>query len=88
MSNKKQTAVEWLKRDIDYFNSLLKEQGYVEMRISTMAKISQTEHILKYAEKMLEEEKEQAFKFWNGGIECTEEGGKSFEQYYNQTYEK
>jgi di/tripeptidase len=83
-----QQLVDRLKRDIGFFNSLLKEQGYVEMRISTMAKISQTEHILKYAEKMLEEEKEQAFKFWNGGIECTEEGGKSFEQYYNQTYEK
>jgi hypothetical protein len=31
-------------------------------------------------------EKEQAFRFWCGGIECTEEGGKSFEQYYTETY--
>ena len=63
MENKKQTVVQQLvdrlKRDIQFFNSLLKEQGYVEMRISTMAKISQTEHILKYTEKMLEEEEQQ-----------------------------
>ena len=26
------------------------------------------------------------FEFWNGGIKCTEEGGKSFDQYYNETY--
>ena len=31
-------------------------------------------------------EKEQMFEFWNGGIKCTEEGGKSFDQYYNETY--
>ena len=31
-------------------------------------------------------EKEQMFEFWNGGIKCTEEGGKSFEQYYDETY--
>jgi hypothetical protein len=29
---------------------------------------------------------EQSFKFWQGGINCTEEGGKSFEQYYNETF--
>ena len=33
-------------------------------------------------------EKEQSYKFWQGGINCTEEGGKSFEQYYNETYGK
>lgn len=33
-------------------------------------------------------EKEQSFEFWQGGINCTEEGGKSFEQYYKETYEK
>ena len=31
-------------------------------------------------------EKEQMFELWNGGINCTEEGGKSFDQYYNETY--
>jgi hypothetical protein len=33
-------------------------------------------------------EKQQAFEFWQGGIKCTEEGGKSFDQYYNDTYTK
>jgi hypothetical protein len=37
-------------------------------------------------EKALAMEKEQAFEFWKGGIDCTEEGGKSFEQYYNETF--
>jgi hypothetical protein len=33
-------------------------------------------------------EKQQMFEFWNGGIDCTEERGKSFEQYYKETYKK
>ena len=33
-------------------------------------------------------EKEQLFEFWNGGINCTEEKGKDFEQYYNEKYGK
>jgi hypothetical protein len=37
-------------------------------------------------EQAKEIEKEQMFEFWNKGIDCTEEGGKSFEQYYNETY--
>lgn len=32
--------------------------------------------------KLLEKEKEQLFEFWNGGINSTEEGGKSFDQFY------
>jgi len=39
--------------------------------------------ILKKAKEM---EEQRMFEFWNGGIDCTEEGGKSFEQYYNETY--
>jgi hypothetical protein len=31
-------------------------------------------------------EKKQAFQFWQGGMKCTEQGGKSFEQYYNETF--
>jgi hypothetical protein len=37
-------------------------------------------------EQALAMEKEQMFELWNGGINCTEEGGKSFDQYYNETY--
>ena len=32
-------------------------------------------------------EKGQMFEFWQGGINCTEEDGKSFDQYYNETYQ-
>jgi hypothetical protein len=39
--------------------------------------------ILKKAKEM---EEQRMFEFWNGGIDCTEEGGKSFEQYYNETF--
>lgn len=45
--------------------------------------IQQTEHLFEQAQGMFEK---QMFEFWQGGINCTEEDGKSFDQYYNQTY--
>ena len=45
--------------------------------------IQQTEHLFEQAKEM---ENEQAFEFWKGGIRCTEQGGKSFDQYYNETF--
>jgi len=39
------------------------------------------ENAFEQAKEMHEKE---AFEFWNGGINSTEEGGKSFEQYYNE----
>ena len=33
-------------------------------------------------------ENEQMLEMWNGGINCTEEGGTSFDQHYNETYQK
>jgi len=30
----------------------------------------------------------QMLEFWKGGQDSMEEGGKSFEQYYNETYGK
>ena len=96
MSNNKtaiQQLIDRLKRDIDYFNSLLKEQVYVEMKISTMAKITQTEHILKYVEDMLEMEKKQIEDACQNGFYCgndianaTKPEFESAEQYYNETY--
>ena len=32
--------------------------------------------------------KEHMFEFWKGGQDSMEEGGKSFEQYYKETYDK
>jgi hypothetical protein len=37
-------------------------------------------------EKAKEMEEQRMLEFWNRGIDCTEEGGKSFEQYYNETF--
>lgn len=37
-------------------------------------------------EKAREMEKQQAFEFWQGGMKCTEQGGKSFDQYYHENF--
>jgi hypothetical protein len=62
MSNKQQTAVEWLAK-----------KTFIPAYLLERAK---------------ELEKQQMFEFWNKGIDCTEEGGKSFDQYYNETFNK
>jgi hypothetical protein len=69
----KQTAVEWL---IDRFNMLFMFHEGIPNELQ------------KAYEQAKEMEKQQMLEFWNGGIDCTEEGGKSFEQYYNKTYKK
>ena len=38
------------------------------------------------AEGLLQLEKEQAFQMFKAGQDSMEEGGKNFEQYYNETY--
>ena len=30
--------------------------------------------------------KQELFEYWQGGINCTEVGGKSFDQYYQETF--
>ena len=40
----------------------------------------------KLLEKAKEMDKEQSFEFFKAGQESMEEGGKGFEQYYNETY--
>jgi len=47
--------------------------------------LSEEFEFIKQAKEMHEKE---AFEFWNGGINSTEEGGKSFEQYYNEKFKK
>lgn len=69
--NNKQTAVEWLAKEL-YEKMEMKGDGEIFDKILEQAK---------------EMEKQQMFEFWNGGIDCTEERGKSFEQYYKETYE-
>ena len=68
----KQTAIEWL---VEFINSDQYQKAFGQTYIS-----------VELVEQALAMEKEQMFELWNGGINCTEEGGKSFDQYYNETY--
>ena len=70
----KQTAIEWL---VEFINSDQYQKAFGQTYISVAL-----------VEQALAMEKEQMFELWNGGINCTEEGGKSFDQYYNENYGK
>ena len=70
----KQTSVEWL---VNHWKKLQSEGEKMSWN-----------QIIQITELSKELETQQAFEFWNGGIACTEKGGKSFEQYYNETYKK
>ena len=37
-------------------------------------------------EQAKEIHKQELFEYWQGGINCTEVGGKSFDQYYQETF--
>jgi hypothetical protein len=75
-----QTSVEWL--DNELWKLRLKLRGG---EISIKFYFEQEVKLIEQAKEM---EKQQAFEFWQGGIKCTEEGGKSFDQYYNETFKK
>ena len=62
------------------------KQTAVEWLVEQFAKhyaIHQLENEIEQAKEM---EISEMFEFWIGGIKCTEEGGKSFDQYYNETF--
>jgi hypothetical protein len=69
----KKTAVEWLVDRLD-------KMGYIYAPAFAHAILDQE------IQRAKEMEYEQALEFWKGGIKCTESGGKSFDQYYNQTF--
>jgi len=77
-SNMKQTAVEFLEK-IFYTNA---EATGINNNKWLIDEID-LDNIFEQAKEM---EKQQAFQFWQGGMKCTEQGGKSFEQYYNETF--
>jgi len=58
---------------VEWFAAVTASMGYV------------SQSILEEAKKM---QYNELFKFWNGGIAATEEGGKDFEQFYNQYFQK
>jgi hypothetical protein len=73
------------------------KQGAVDFLISHLQKSKDWQRVLNEVSQMstskfdlIKEAKEkfeqQAFEFWNGGIKSTEEGGKSFDQYYNENF--
>jgi hypothetical protein len=68
----KVTAVEWL---VNRWKKLQSKQEKMTWN-----------QIIQITELAKELEKQQAFEFWKGGIACTKGGGKSFEQYYNETF--
>ena len=68
----KQTAVEWLVNEINQ-----------KIDIIPMDKWDIIRDIVQQALAM---EKDKAFEIFEAGQKSMEEGGKGFEQYYNETY--
>ena len=54
----------------------------VEWFIEQLIPKDQHEGIMDIIEEAKQMEEDQLFEFWNGGIDSTEEGGKSFDQFY------
>ena len=81
MSNNKQTAVE-------QFIEQLEEQGHSweNASIKTIEISIKVEDYLKLKQQAKEMEKLKAFEIFKAGQDSMEEGGKGFEQYYEQTY--
>ena len=77
---KKQTAVEYYTNE---YNKLLIKQ--LSNEIDAKQFDYRARALVEISKDM---EKEQMLEMWNGGINCTEEGGKSFDQYYNETYKQ
>lgn len=67
----KQTAVIWLVEQIK------SEQNQKALSASDWIKV---------IEKAKQMEEQQLFEFWLGGIECAEDGGISFDEYYSRNY--
>lgn len=67
---KQQTAVEWLVNQLDLITN--DTNKYDDFRWVFEEEIKQAKQM----------EKDQLFEFWNGGINSTKEGGKSFDQFY------
>ena len=77
---KKQTAVEYYANE---YNKLLIKQ--LSNEIDAKQFDYRARALVEISKDM---EKEQMLEMWNGGINCTEEGGKSFDHYYNETYKQ
>ena len=77
-NNKQQTAVEWysVKRDV----------LEIEVRLGKLSPIEYAEELVKAEQQAKEMENSKAFEIFKAGQDSMEEGGKGFEQHYNETY--
>jgi uncharacterized protein YukE len=73
----KQSSIEWLEKE-------LLKNGYVNKGYHNQDSLNHLENLFIQAKEM---EEKQNFEFWQGGINSTEEGEKSFDQYYNKEIE-
>jgi hypothetical protein len=81
MSNKKQTAVEFLEQQIIRFHNWKLSPIYDENCVDEI----ELDKFIKQAKAM---EKEQNANTWNNAINAVEKDKwESFEQYYKETYE-
>jgi hypothetical protein len=69
---KRMTAVEWFNQQI-----VDRQNGKGDS--------TSWDEVIEKANKMFVN---QMLEFWQGGINSTEEGGKSFDQYFNENYKK
>jgi hypothetical protein len=56
--------------------------GLIELEIGKGIPTSKEEELHLLYDKAKQMEEDQLFEFWNGGINSTDEGGKSFDQFY------
>ncbi len=77
---KQQTAVEWLVNEIKFARNLCDDPS-AEMDIWHTLDV-----LIAKGDKAKEMEKSKAFEIFKAGQDSMEEGGKGFEQWYEQTY--
>lgn len=64
------------------------QQTAVEQLVNYMKEnFHLTDEALEMFEQALQMESDKAFEIFKAGQDSMEEGGKGFEQYYNETYE-
>ena len=78
-NNKQQTAVEWLAEQIRNYKTPLNMGGVYFVFIHQ-------DMINRFEKQAKEMENSKAFEIFKAGQDSMEEGGKGFEQYYQQTY--
>jgi hypothetical protein len=61
--------------------------GLIDLEIGKGIPTSKQEELHSLYDKAKKMEEDQLFEFWNGGINSTDEGGKSFDQ-FQEIYNK